>query len=667
LAKIQLNLLGEFEIRSPDGRVFHLSSKKAKAMLACLGVAFGRPVPRAKMATMLWGDRGDEQARGSLRQTLSVLRKGLDDAAGDILGSVTDCLSLDSERVRCDVAEFESLAESGGLEDLKRAASLYRGAFLDGFDLRDAVFDEWLRAERRRLSDLHARVLSDLVITCERDGEIAAALSYAGGLLDIDPLREDAHRMAMRLHWREGNRYEALRQYRECESVLASELGVAPQEETRALYEEIHAARILAATPSGVSVSSPASAEARITDSMQPGDTVPSIAVLPFSELVSGVVGGGLGDAFAQDIIVELSRRRWLTVIARGSTFQFQAGDADLSRVENVLGVRYVLTGSSHAEDGNLRITAELADCETGHVLWAEVFERSLSDVFAVRRAVSERVAASVLQEIEQAEMIRTRDLEPADLGAWGRYHKGLWHAFRFNSDDNEVARRLFTDAVDGDPAFSNAYAALSFTHFQRAYLLYSQWTQEEIRTAISLAERSLDLDPRNPRGHYAYGRACMLDNRPEASFEALETSLRLEPGFAQGHYSLGFVQAQCGDPEAAIRNLRRAAELSPIDPLVFAMISSQAFCHMRVGNYGEAASCAIRGAGKPHAHVQAFAVAAAMCQLAGREDDATAHAEVVRGRSTGYSIENFLAAFPSFNADDRETITAPLRDLGFT
>jgi len=615
---------------------------------------------------MLWGDRGDAQARGSLRQTLSILRKILNDTEGGLLVSTTDGLTLDAEQVRCDVSEFERLAGSDGREDLARAASHYRGPFLDGFDLREAEFEDWLRAERQRLAERAGRAMSKLLAICERNGETAAALSFAGQLIKIDPMREDAHRLAMRLHWRDGNPNEALRQYRECETILAAELGVAPQDETRALYEEIIAARDQSVRLSGLSRSGSRFFENPFEPDLHVRDGGPSVAVLPFSELGAGKTGGGLGDAFAQDIIVELSRRRWLTVIARGSTFQFRGSGIDLSRVRRDLDVRYVLTGTSHVDDNRLRIAAELADCATGHILWAEVFERSLADVFAVRRAVSERVAGSVSQEIEQAEMVRTRDLEPTDLGAWGRYHRGLWHAFRFNSADNETARQLFTEAVEGDPAFSNAYAALSFTHFQRAYLLYSQWTQEEIRTALSFAERCLDLDPRNPRGHYAYGRACMLDNRPEASLEALDTSLRLEPGFAQGRYSLGFVQAQCGDPEVAIRNLQRAVELSPIDPLVFAMISSQAFCHMRLGDYSEAAACAIRGAGKPHAHVQSIAVAAAMCQLAGREYDAIAHVEEIRRRNAGYSIENFLTGFPSFNAHDRETITAPLRDLGF-
>jgi DNA-binding SARP family transcriptional activator len=422
LATFRLNLLGEFELRDPNGQPVSLSSGKARALLACLALAPDRSVSRAKIATLLWGDRGEAQARGSLRQTLSVLRKALDDKTGSVLLSSADGISLNGAWVRTDLAAFEAHATSGQRDDLERAAALYRGTLLDGFGLREAAFEDWLRAERRRLADLAGQAMSTLAAMRERDGEIEAALSLAERLVKIDPLQEEACRLAMRLHQQGGNRNEALRYYRECESVLASELGVAPQEETKALYEEILAGRDRVAPQPGGSTQRPRPVDDRPQADTRQDHDGPSIAVLPFSELAAGATRGGLGDAFPQDIIVELSRRRWLTVIARGSTFQFDAGTADLAHLRRVLNAGYVLTGSSHVEGGRLRVTAELADCNTGHVLWADGFERPYADVFSVRRAVSEQVAASVSQEIERAEIIRTRDLEPGDLGAWACY-----------------------------------------------------------------------------------------------------------------------------------------------------------------------------------------------------------------------------------------------------
>jgi TolB-like protein/Tfp pilus assembly protein PilF len=401
-------------------------------------------------------------------------------------------------------------------------------------------------------------------------------------------------------------------------------------------------------------------------EQLEPDEGRPSIAVLPFVDFDTGSDRGGLGDAFAHDTIVELSRRRWLTVIARGSTFQFQSAPVDLADIGRVLNVRYALTGTCHVAEDRLRVTSELAECATGQVVWADSFERPYREVFTIRRTISEQIATHASQEIEQAEIIRARDLEPADLGAWASYHRGLWHAFRFNAKDNELARQLFIQATEDDATFSSAYAALSFTYFQRAFLQYTDATDEEVHTALALAEQSLDLDPRNPRGHYAYGRACMLKGNSDASFDALETSILLEPSFAQGYYSLGFAQSQAGDPEEAIRNLQRADRLSPIDPLQFAFLASQALCHIRLGRFDDAATYAVRATGKPHAHAHTYTTAAVACMLTGQEEEARAHAEEIRKRNPDYTAQSFLIGFPNFAERDRETIMAALRDLGF-
>lgn len=664
MATFQLHLLGGFDLRNPKGDPVALTSKKARALLAYLATSPAPAVPRPIIAALLWGDRGDEQARGSVRQTLSLVRKAVGDPAGEIVISSPEGIALNKDKLRIDIAEFEAGATGDRRDHLERALALYRGPLLEGFELREAAFEDWLRDERERLAEIAARAALALFELCETAGDDEGALSLTVKLLAIDPLREDVRRAAMRLHQKQGRWNEALRQYQDFEAVLAAELDVAPQNETRALYEEILAQRGQGKPLSAVPAAGLSSQSKSVED--RPEEDRPSIAVLPFAELDASADRGGLGDAFAHDTIVELSRRRWLTVIARGSTFQFLSAPTDLADIGRVLNARYALTGSCHAAGDTLRVTSQLAECATGQVVWADSFERQYREIFALRRTISEHIAASVSQEIEQAEIIRARDLEPSDLGAWASYHRGLWHAFRFNGKDNETARLLFAQATEDDPAFSNAYAALSFTHFQRAFLQYAPDIDAEIRTALVFAEQSLDLDPRNPQGHYAYGRACMLSGNSDACFEALATSLRLEPSFAQGYYSLGFAQSQSGDPAEAIEHLQRADRLSPIDPLQFAMLASQAICYIRLGNFDDAAAQAIRGAGKPHAHAHAYATAAIACMLAGRKDEARTHAKEARKRNAAYSIKSYLIAFPNFTANDRETIVDPLRELGF-
>jgi DNA-binding SARP family transcriptional activator len=195
-------------------------------------------VPRAKIATLLWADRGEEQARASLRQTLSVLRRVLGDADGRIVVSSAGGLNLDRDALDVDLAAFEGAAESGTKDGLERAASLYQGPFLDGAEVQSEPFEEWLRGERARLAARAAEAITKLLNLGPGNGDRAAALALSAKLLRIDPLREDVHRAVMRLHLEDGSWNEAVRQFKECEAVLDAELGVAPGAETRSLHDD---------------------------------------------------------------------------------------------------------------------------------------------------------------------------------------------------------------------------------------------------------------------------------------------------------------------------------------------------------------------------------------------------------------------------------------------
>src|SRR2546428_10794763 len=150
---LQLELLGDFRMRSESGSLINVSAKKSQAMLAYLGVKPAQLVSRDKMAALLWSSTATEQARQSLRQTLSSLRKELASISPDrkILVEEGDFLSLDPNLIRVDVAEFEKNLGAGAEETLATAVALYRGAFLEGFELDEERFDQWVIAERDRL------------------------------------------------------------------------------------------------------------------------------------------------------------------------------------------------------------------------------------------------------------------------------------------------------------------------------------------------------------------------------------------------------------------------------------------------------------------------------------------------------------------------------------
>ncbi len=241
MSVLQLELLGDFRIRGASGELITISAKKSQAMLAFLGAKPAQLVSRDKMAGLLWSSTATEQARQSLRQTLSSLRKELAQISPDhkILVEEGDFLSIDPAAVRVDAAEFEKLAVKGDDDSLAAAIVLYRGDFLEGFELDEERFDQWVLAERDRLHRLALRAHATLMESQNRRGDRDAAIATAQQSLRLDPLQESIHRSLMKLYMDSGDLVNALQQYDHCTKTLKRELNVEPDPETKRLFQQI--------------------------------------------------------------------------------------------------------------------------------------------------------------------------------------------------------------------------------------------------------------------------------------------------------------------------------------------------------------------------------------------------------------------------------------------
>jgi DNA-binding SARP family transcriptional activator len=240
MAVLHLDLLGDFRLRDESGALVTISAKKSQAMLAYLGVKPSQLVSRDKMSALLWSSTAPEQARQSLRQTLSTLRKELAAVSPlKILVEEGDFLSLDASLVHVDVVEFESLVATGTAEALDPATRLYGGDFLDGFLIDEERFDQWVIAERDRLHRLTLRAHANLVEQLTRAEARDEAIAVAQRSLRIDALQESMHRTLMRLYVQSGDLLNALQQYDTCSKILRRELDVDPDAETKALHQEI--------------------------------------------------------------------------------------------------------------------------------------------------------------------------------------------------------------------------------------------------------------------------------------------------------------------------------------------------------------------------------------------------------------------------------------------
>lgn len=241
---LRLKLFGNIEVHQDISLVTGFRSGKAQALLCYLAVT-GRAHTRPTLAGLLWGDMPETSARMNLTQTLSNLNHLL----GAHLTITRQAIAFNREQpywldVECFEANINSAASSVAVEPLREAVELYRGDFLEGFYVHSAPeFEEWALAQRARLRELALQALYRLAVYHTQQGQVgqALAVNYTTRLLALEPWREEAHRQLILLLALAGQRSAALAQYETCRQLLADELGVEPDKETKALYEKIKA------------------------------------------------------------------------------------------------------------------------------------------------------------------------------------------------------------------------------------------------------------------------------------------------------------------------------------------------------------------------------------------------------------------------------------------
>lgn len=391
----------------------------------------------------------------------------------------------------------------------------------------------------------------------------------------------------------------------------------------------------------------------------------PSIAVLPLQSFSGDPNHRFLGDAIAQEVIIELARLHWLFVIARGSSFQFRDPNVRITEVGRVLGAKYVLTGTVEMLGSQGAVSVELLRTRDQQVVWAERFPVTMEDLLQLRYRITSNIVVSIESRIQISEVESAQRLGTENLDAWGAYHRGLWHMFRFNRDDNATAAKMFDHAVDLDPHFARAHAGLSFTHFQEAFLRFSEDERLHQQQAQAFAEKSLELDPLDPFTNLTMGRAAWLANDLDGAGSWFDRSLELSPNYAFAWYNQSLTNALRNDGEQAEDGAIRAMSLSPIDPMSYAMRGSLALSYVVRGDYEQAVPWVVKALNEPTAHVHLWLIAALVHQLAGREEAAARYAAGVFKRCPNYSQDQFFRVFPFQDPETLELCKQALVELG--
>lgn len=634
-----LRMLGPLALARRSDALALPASRKVRALLAYLALS-PQPVQRSRLCELLWDVPNDP--RGELRWCLSKLRGLLDDPDRPRVVTEADTVRLDLADCTVDAVEVSAASRDGIAalppRRLKHLAALFAGDFLEGLEIeRCPVFSAWLAAQRRHFRGCHVALLEHLARSAEDGG-----LVHLEQWLKAAPFDLAAHELLLTALARQGR-------FREGDEHLAAAARLFETEELDA--RPLHAfwrqarmrseAELIQPAPA---MPAPDAAPAHVEAALAPTRRA-SIAVMPFADL-SGPLAGrrGLGAALVHDVITRLAKLRSLFIIAQGTVLTLHDRQIGAEQAGRLLNVDFVVSGSVRRHGRGLAVAVELSETRNARILWAETFDRPLDDAFEVLDEIGNHIVAAIASEIETSERNRAILKPPNSLDAWEAYHRGLWHMYRFTEADNGEARHFFERAIGLDPTFARAHAGLSFTHFQSAFQGWAE-RRQEIDRAFAAAGQSLLVDDRDPAAHWAMGRALWLRNQHDQSIAELEQAIALSPNFAQGHYALAFVHSQGGDPSVAISSSDHSRQLSPFDPMLFAMFGARAMALARLGRFDEAADWSLKAAARPNAHAQIMAIAAYCLALAGRTEQARGYLAAIHRTLPHYGIDDFFRA----------------------
>ncbi len=279
----------------------------------------------------------------------------------------------------------------------------------------------------------------------------------------------------------------------------------------------------------------------------------PAIAVLPFDNMSGDREQEYFSDGISEDIITALSKLRWFFVIARNSSFTYKGKAVQIKQIAAELGVRYVLEGSVRRSGDRVRITAQLNDTATGSHIWAERYDRDLTDVFAVQDEITDAIVTAIEPQIYAAENFRSRRKPPNSVDAWDLVMRALSHHWRVTRPDSLAAQSLLERAIAIDPNYGQALALFATNHMFGVHL---GWT--DLATAAPVAERAalaaIAADSEDAWAHTALGSVYFSTRRLDHSLAEFELALQLNPNFslAQGYYALA-LSYSARDPSSAI------------------------------------------------------------------------------------------------------------------
>ncbi len=389
----------------------------------------------------------------------------------------------------------------------------------------------------------------------------------------------------------------------------------------------------------------------------------PSIAVLPFMNMSSDAEQDYFSDGITEDLITDLSKVSGLVVIARNSSFSYKGRSVKVQDIGRDLGVRFVLEGSIRKAGNRVRITAQLIDAADGGHLWAERFDRDITDIFSTQDEVVERIVGVLSVTLTKREEERIARRGTSNFQAYETWLRAREWLTRGSRESLVEAKALYGRAVELDPNFAAPHAGLALASVSEYASGWAQDPAQALEEAERWARRAIELDAQDPVSHMALGNVMLWRRDHEAALAECRTMIALEPNFAQGYGSTGVVLMYADRPAEALESFANAMRLDPHYPAIMLHFVAQA--HFALGDYDAAAKVLIeRIRRNPGTDSSRMLLASCYGHLSRHDEARAAWAEMLKV-SPGFSLAQRERVMPYKDPREFQRIVEGLAKAG--
>lgn len=660
----RLTLFGPPRLLDDRGRLIPIPAKTF-ALVAFLLLNGSGPSGRARLRQFLWENADSKTAATNLRKFLQRLRERQEQFGIELINSERSHVSL-SPSADIDLARFIRITGAQNPNGLVTLCDIYRGDLLEGLEWEDEPA-EWLQVQRSKLREAYISAVASRLEARESTADGVSVRTAARRLIEIDPYNESAHRALMRLFAEEGEPARVREVYLGLQQRLKEELGVEPDIATTLLYRALlptGAQSTISVPPKVEAPSVPAIPKTSVHHTSHLEGTrrsptghagTPRVTILPPVALGGADLRYQLASSLIEDVTIGLCRFKALSVVAPHTAWELSAGGK--KSLFKTFGIDYVVETQMQNAGGRPSLSVRLVVAGSREMIWAEQYPFDREHIDRNYRELSAQIIRSLIDTVERVEISRYEAEQ--DPSAYQFYLLGQKFARTLDLPSVRRARRAFKSSLSACADYVPALSGLART-LQLEWLLTARGDRDLIADAEKLANRALEIDPDDARGHRELAVCRLYLGHFDESLDAFTRAEQRNPQHADLIVDFADALEHACEPARALEKIARAIELNPICPDNYWWAGGGANYYLE--RYSDAIECMSRMRDPSPAY---RLMAASWAKLGDREQ-ARGYVRLAREIHPDFSVEGWLSIVPIRDPKFARHYEDGLREAGF-